>query len=301
MKKLKKIFYFEENQSKLTFVLTMPTILIVLLVFIYPVIYSLIISFTNIRLSHLGEYHFIGITNFINIFKDSRFISSIGITFKYTIISVFIKLFFGLMIAYVLNEKFIGRNIARVAIIIPWATPPIAAGILWRWMLDPTAGVLNFLLIKIGIIKNFIGFLSDTRFALYSIILVDFWQSVPFYVLILLAGLQTIPEDLYDAAKIDGAGGIRSFFAITIPNLKNQIFISITIGTIFSLSAFDLFYSLTRGGPMGLTTTMTLKAYFTSIESFNLAIGTSMAWIIMLITFIITLLYLFQLKRTESP
>jgi multiple sugar transport system permease protein len=296
---MKSFFDFEKSEKKLAFILVAPTIVVVFAVLLYPIIYSFILSFGDVQFTHIERYNFIGIANYIRAFVDSSFINSLKVTIIFLIGVVTIKTILGTLIAVILKEKFIGRSIARALIIIPWATPFIVVGIIWKWMLNAEVGLINYLLLKIGIIDKYISFLASDHLALPSVMLADIWQGTAFFVIIILSGLQTIPDDIYEAARIDGAGGIKSFFLITIPLVRYPILISIVIGTIFSINAFDLFYLLTRGGPGNITTNTTLYAWNSAFRSGYLSFGIAISYLILILAICIAMFYIYILKKSE--
>ncbi|MBM3710278.1 MAG: sugar ABC transporter permease [Actinobacteria bacterium] len=299
MKYIKKIFDFESSNAKLVAVLITPTLILVIGVVIFPLVYSFVMSFGDVRFANIQDYNFVGFTQFVRAFNDSEFINSLKVSSRFVFFTVFIKLVLGTLIAVLLKENFAGRSAARALIIIPWATPFIVVGLMWKWMLHSKVGVINFILYRLGIIENYIPFLSERTYAMPSVILADVWQGTPFFVIIILAGLQTIPEDLYEAARIDGAGGIRSFFSITLPMVKFPLFISTILGTIFAINAFDLFFVLTRGGPGNITTSATLYDWNNAFKFYHLSYASAISYVILLIAMIITIGYVIIMRRSE--
>jgi len=299
VKYIKKIFDFESSNAKLVAVLITPTLILVIGVVIFPLVYSFVMSFGDVRFANIQDYNFVGFTQFVRAFNDSEFINSLKVSSRFVFFTVFIKLVLGTLIAVLLKENFAGRSAARALIIIPWATPFIVVGLMWKWMLHSKVGVINFILYRLGIIENYIPFLSERTYAMPSVILADVWQGTPFFVIIILAGLQTIPEDLYEAARIDGAGGIRSFFSITLPMVKFPLFISTILGTIFAINAFDLFFVLTRGGPGNITTSATLYDWNNAFKFYHLSYASAISYVILLIAMIITIGYVIIMRRSE--
>ncbi|TET52386.1 MAG: sugar ABC transporter permease, partial [Actinomycetota bacterium] len=228
-----------------------------------------------------------------------EFINSVQVSAKFVFFTVLIKLVLGTLVAIMLKEKFIGRSITRALIIIPWATPFVVVGLMWKWMLHSKVGVINFILERLGIIQDYIPFLSQRTFAMPFVITADVWQGTPFFVIIILAGLQTIPEDLYEAAHMDGAGGIRAFFSITIPLIKFPLFISTILGTIFAINAFDLFFVLTKGGPGNVTTNATLFDWNNAFKFYHLSYASAISYVILMISMLITIGYVIAMRRNE--
>jgi multiple sugar transport system permease protein len=191
--KIKKFFDFEQSNGKLVAVLIAPTLILVVGVVAYPLIYSFVMSFGDVEFANIRDYNFVGFSQYFKVFTDPEFINSIKVSAKFVFFTVLIKMILGTLVAIMLKEKFIGRSITRALIIIPWATPFVVVGLMWKWMLHSKVGVINFILERLGIIQEYIPFLSTKTFAIPSVILADVWQGTPFFVIIILAGLQTIP------------------------------------------------------------------------------------------------------------
>jgi len=297
---IKRFFDFERSNTKLVAVLIAPTLILVVGVVAYPLIYSFVMSFGDVEFANIKDYNFVGFQQYIKTFTDPEFINSIKVSAKFVFFTVLVKLILGTLIAVMLKEKFIGRSIIRSLIIIPWATPYVVVGLMWKWMLHSKVGVINFLLQRAGIIQEYIPFLSEKKFAMPFVVMADVWQGTPFFVIIILAGLQTIPDDLYEAANIDGAGGIKSFFHITLPLVKYPIFISTILGTIIAINAFDLFFVLTKGGPANVTTSATLFAWNNAFKFYHLSYASAISYVILLIAMVLTIAYVNVLRRGET-
>lgn len=296
---IKRFFDFERSNARLVAVLIVPTLLLVIGVVAFPLIYSFVMSFGDVEFANIKDYDFVGFFQYIKTFTDPEFINSVQISAKFVFFTVLVKLVLGTLIAVMLKEKFFGRSIARALIIIPWATPFVVVGLMWKWMLHSKVGVINFILERLGIIQEYIPFLSDKTFAMPFVITADVWQGTPFFVIIILAGLQTIPEDLYEAAHMDGAGGIRAFFSITLPLIKFPLFISTILGTIFAINAFDLFFVLTKGGPGNVTTNATLFDWNNAFKFYHLSYASAISYVILMISMLITIGYIVIMRRNE--
>ena len=166
-------------------------------------------------------------------------------------------------------------------------------------MIQSKVCIINFILERIGIIQDYIPFLSTRTFAVPSVILADVWQGTPFFIIIILAGLQTIPDDLYEASYMDGAGGIRAFFFITLPLIKFPLFISTILGTIFAINAFDLFFVLTKGGPGNVTTNATLFDWNNAFRFYHLSFASAISYVILLISMLVTIVYVIIMRKNE--
>jgi len=297
--KLKRFINVEASEKKLAIFLILPTAIAVFGILVYPLVYSFILSFTDASLI-VSDLNFVGFKNYLKAFQDPALRYSFLITIEYVVMTVFTKLLLGIAISLAVKEKFIGRGLVRATMIIPWAVPFVVSGTIWRWMLNPNVGVINVILKKIGIIDTNIGWLSNRFFALPSVVLADVWQGTPFFIIIILAGLQTIPEGLYEAAVVDGAGSLRKFIHITLPMIKFPIFIVTILGTVFALNQFDLFYIMTRGGPANYTRVATLYDWQTVFKSFNTSYASAISYLILGLTIVITIIYTRILAKGEK-
>ena len=296
---IRKFFDFERSDAKLAAVLIAPTVLLVIGVVAFPLIYSFVMSFGDVEFANIKDYNFVGFTQYIKTFTDPEFIQALQVSAKFVFSTVAIKLVLGTLIAVMLKEKFVGRSLARALIIIPWATPFVVVGLMWKWMLHSKVGVFNFFLLKLGIIEEYIPFLSSRTFAMPCVVLADVWQGTPFFIIIILAGLQTIPEDLYEAAHMDGAGGIKAFFSITLPLIKFPLFISTILGTIFAINSFDLFFVLTKGGPGKITTNATLFDWNNAFKFYHLSYASAISYVILMIAMLVTVGYVVVMRKIQ--
>lgn len=296
---LQRFFDFERSDAKLAAVLIAPTLLLVLGVVAYPLIYSFVMSFGDVEFAKIKDYDFVGISQYVKTFTDPEFINAIQVSAKFVFFTVLIKLVLGTLIALMLKEEFIGRSIARALIIVPWATPFVVVGLMWKWMLHSKVGVINFFLERLGIIQDYIPFLSSRTFAMPCVILADVWQGTPFFVIIILAGLQTISDDLYEAAYMDGASGIKAFFSITLPLVKFPLFISAILGTIFAINSFDLFFVLTKGGPGNITTNATLFGWNNAFKFYHLSYASAISYVILMFSMLIAIGYVVLMRKNQ--
>ena len=296
---IKRFFDFERSDAKLAAVLITPTLILVIGVVAYPLIYSFIMSFGDVEFANIKDYNFVGISQYVKTFTDPEFINSIQVSAKFVFFTVLVKLVLGTLIALMLKEKFFGRSIARALIIIPWATPFVVVGLMWKWMLHSKVGVINFLLERLGIIQDYIPFLSTKTFAMPFVITADVWQGTPFFVIIILAGLQTIPDELYEAAHMDGASGIKAFFSITLPLIRFPLFISTILGTIFAINSFDLFFVLTKGGPGNITTNATLFGWNNAFKFYHLSYASAISYVILMFSMLVTIGYVVIMRKIQ--
>ena len=290
IKKIKKTT-LETNDGMLAFVLNIPTMIFLFLTMLFPIGYSLIISLFDLNYKRPHRRPFVGLGNYIDLLKDSEFLSTLGRTGIFVLFAVSFVLVLGILIACLLNLEFKGRGFLRTIILIPWAVPPVVNGIMWKYILDSSYGVLNGVLFKLGLIDSYISFLSEPKTAMAWVIFSTVWKNLPFATLLLLAALQTIPKELYESAKVDGASILKQFFSITVPMISSTIMVVLIFQTMITLRVFDLIYIMTSGGPGSSTTVIGWNLYQESFQYLNFGKGSAIGYIITILTFSIALFY----------
>jgi len=291
-----KLFSTKNKSSAHIFVAPVAIILVALLG--YPIIYSVFLSFTNKVVA--GAYEFIGLENFKKIFNDPVYLIALRNSVFITVLCVFGKLVLGLAGSLILNMKFRFRNIVRGLTFLPWAVSPLISGLVWKWIYNESRGILNYLLYISGISNNFVHWLSNENIAIYSVILAMIWQGLPFYLMMLLAGLAAIPRQLYEAASIDGANKLQQFIYITLPSLKDIIAIMVMLSSIWTFNNFDLIFILTGGGPSNHTEILPTLAYHKAILESKIAVGaTVMVSVIPMLLVVVYILTRKMLQDTE--
>ena len=278
----------------------LPAIILLLVVVFFPALRCFYLSFFhNVKTSAEPSY-FVGLSNYVTVFADKWFYSSLYNTIVFTVISVSLEFILGLGMALLLNTSFKGRGLARACVLVPWALPPAVMAMAWGWMYDGTYGVFNDILLRLGIISSPVAWLGKPTLAMGALIFADVWKTTPFIMIILLAGLQSIPRDLYEAIKMDGAGWWGQFRRITLPLLKSYIVLAILFRTIHAFGVFDLVWVLTGGGPGGATQTISLYIYNNLYRYLNLGYAASLtivtALILLIIAVIISLLHRTQVE-----
>ena len=235
----------------------------------------------------------------LRINADRSFWSSLRVTVYFTVVSLALQTVLGIAVALLLNLEFRGRGFMRGIILAPWAVPTIVNAQLWGWIYNASYGVLNKILIKLGMISKPIIWLGTSSLAINSVIAADTWRMTPLYVLMFLSGLQTINGELYEAAKVDGAGAWRRFCHITLPLLKPIILVVLVLRTMQALRVFEIIYQLTQGGPNNSTMVVSFYAYFKTFSSLDFGYGSTIGMLIAVITIIITLVYKKVLEDKE--
>ena len=289
------------SRKQLGYILIMPSLLLITFVSVYPFIMTLVYSFRTMKLNMpaLGQ-PFIGFKNYALLFNTKRFFNSFRVTFIFAASFVSFQLVFGLFIAMVLNLSFMGRALVRASILIPWAMALVITAILWQWMYNAVFGVINAFFMLVGIIKSPVDWLGTTfQSAFFAILTVEVWRNTPFMAIILLAGLQSIPNELYEAARIDGAGRINCFWRITVPQLKHAILVALLFRSIDAFRAFDLMYVLTQGGPGTTTEIASLYAYKLLFQYLDFGRGSAATVMMAVVTTILSLLYISVLYEKD--
>jgi multiple sugar transport system permease protein len=273
--------------------------LIIGLFTIYPVLYAVRISFYQYILTKPKAHPFIGLKNFAEVIDSYYFRTSLLNTAIYTLAAVIGVTLFGLLVGLLLNSKLKTANYLKVIILLPWAIPAVVAGLMWKWILNSDFGILNGILYSLGIIEDYIPFLANPDLAKVSLVMAHVWKEGPLAAIFILAGLQLIPNELYEAAKIDGGGGWRIFRLITLPLLRPILLIVVVYETLTAILVFDLIYVLTGGGPADSTSMISWFAYAEIFRNLNLGHGVALSIIIALITLVLIMLYL-RVIRTED-
>ncbi|MBN1535739.1 MAG: sugar ABC transporter permease [Anaerolineales bacterium] len=289
-----------KQDAKIGLLLVIPSLLIILGITLQPVLSTLYLSFFETPLSRPTGGVFIGIENYLSIIKDDVFWATIWRTIYFTVMSVGIELIFGVAVAQLIHSHPVGWKILRTCLIIPWAVPTVVNGAMWRWIYSADYGALNALLLKIGIIDHYVAWLTDPLTAMNLVILADIWHSFPFIALIIQAALASIPEDLDEAAAVDGANAIQRFFSIRLPLLRSAILIALVIRTVEAFRVFDIIYVITRGGPAFGTVAISFLTYFETFTYGHVGKGSALSFLISLFTLGMAMLYIRFLYKPEE-
>ena len=272
--------------------LTIPTIIAIFGVTLIPFINSLWLSLNRRDAGRPQMDAFVGLGNYVKLLQDSRFLSSMRITLAFSLTSVAIELVLGVAIALVLNQQFKGRAFVRGLIILPWALPSIVGAAMWQWIYNADYGALNALLTQLGIIDSYQIWLAHPSSARMLVILANVWKETPFTVLLVLAALQGIPADLYEAARVDGASAWRTFTAITLRLLLPVLMVIGFLQTLWGIQTFELIYIITGGGPASSTELLSLRIYMQTFRSLRFGYGAAMAYLTGLLVLIPAIFYI---------
>ncbi|AGB41489.1 permease component of ABC-type sugar transporter [Halobacteroides halobius DSM 5150] len=248
------------SEAQLAFLLVAPALLVITAVALYPVLKSVWLSLFQMNLK-FGNTKFIGLQNYIELFKTPRYWGATWNTIYFTVISVFFEATIGLVMALLMNRSFKGRGLFRASVLIPWAIPTVISAMMWKLMYNPQMGVINDILLRLGVVDQTVSWLGQESLAMWAAIIADVWKTSPFMALMLLAGLQTIPGELYEAAEIDGANKWQKFKEITFPLLKPSLLVALLFRTLRAFRVFGLLRVLTGGGPANSTESLSLYSY----------------------------------------
>jgi ABC-type sugar transport system permease subunit len=286
-----------DYRASLVFII--PALVSILVFLVYPFVYTIILSLSEIDLM-TGKLTFVGLKQYLNLFKSKSFNESILRTIIFALFCTALSTILGTLFALFLNQKFVGRGIARSVLILPWAVPWVVIGIMWHWMLNSQFGSLNGLLYQLGFIKEYIPFLGNIKSVLFYTALPVIWRQASFSAILLLASIQTIPEELYEAATIDGASMLQRFINITLPWMLPTLMIVIMINTLYGLMQFDTVFVMTEGGPANATEIIAIHMYRTAFEKLKLGAGAAIGYILTLICLVLGIFYVNILNRIEK-
>ena len=274
------------------YLLNLPPILLLAGLVAYPIVDALWLSLHRYNLRRPEAYAFVGLQNYVDVLTSDLFPGSLLVTLVFTFWSTAGVLVLALGAALVANEKTPEQPILRALLLLPWAMPGVVTALMWKWIFHPQAGALNGLLYSLGLIPKYRSWLMSPDTSYLSIITANVWNTMPFSVLVLLAALQAIPSELYDAAKVDGADIVGRFRFVTLPWLIHPILIVLIVQALGGIRIFEIIYLLTGGGPGNASTTLGFAAYITSFVSTDIGRGNAWAYTIALLTFAIAVVYM---------
>ena len=300
------------SRVKTAWLFLAPMVLLMLVVAVWPLARSIWFSFTDMNINDISAAKFVGLENYFGeygLFFNPNEVGgfwagdwgiSIRNTFTFAVVSVILETLTGLGVALLLNQEFKGRGLVRTAVLVPWAIPTIVSAKMWGWMLNDQFGVINNYLMALGVISQKIAWTAEPAYALWTVVLVDVWKTTPFMALLILAALQTVPKDCYEAARVDGVHPLRVFWKITLPLIRQPLLVAVVFRLLDSLRVFDLIYVLTANG----STTISMSGFVRRemVEYGNMGYGSAAStslFVIILITAII-FIKLARVKLSED-
>jgi len=289
-----------QQDARTAWWLILPSLLVILGVTLWPIISTFILSFFNAPTGINQARTFVGLGNYVEMLKDQTFWETIGRTLYFTFVSVGLELVLGMAIAQLIHSRPFGWQFLRFSLIIPWAVPTIVNGAMWRWIYSADFGALNGLLMQLGLIKHYVPWLTLSSMAMNLVIVADVWHTMPFVALVLQAALATLPEELNEAAAVDGANAWQRFWYIRLPQLRPAILIALIARTVDAFRVFDIVYIITSGGPAYKTLTITYLTYLNSFSFGKQGTGAALSFLISVFTIIMALVYIRFLYRPED-
>jgi ABC-type sugar transport system permease subunit len=289
LERLGRQFGYDERSAAL---LVFPVFAVLMVVAVYPIVYSFYTSLFDIVLTRPWRRPFVGFGNYARIFADPLFWTAVQRTTVYTVVTVSITTVLALFVALLLNEAFPGRRLLSALILLPWATPSIVNGLMWKWIYDPGYGLLNGILVQLGWIEKYIVWLGDPDKTLFMIANAAIWKQMPLAAILLLVSMKSISNDLYRAATVDGANVFQRFLHVTLPALKPGLMLVLVYETMISIRHFDLFLIMTQGGPGDASYTLSWQIYVETFRNLKFGIGAALSYVLALATFILSYLFI---------
>jgi multiple sugar transport system permease protein len=286
---------FTKSEALTGYGLISPAVFLMLVLLAYPFVLAVYISLTDRVLGEPGKFVWLG--NFIKLLQDSLFRQTVWNSFVYTVTTVFFKMLLGIILALLLNQEIPCRNLIRGAILLPWIVPTSLSVLTWLWMFDSLFSVVNYILLGLGLISKKIPWLGDPFWAMVSVIIVNTWRGLPFFAVSFLAGLMTIPKELYEAAETDGARAFRQFWHITLPLLQPVIAVVVLFSTIWTFADFQIVYILTHGGPINATQIFATMAYDVALVAGRIGEGSAISLFLFPALLVVIILMLRYLRR----
>ena len=270
----------------------MPVLILLLIMYGYPLIKSIIMSLQDYKLTSSGSAPFNDFANFKKMFSDTDFLLLLKNSLIYVIISVVAQFVLGLILALCLKTKIRGRGIYQSIVFLPWAFSSFVVGLMFRWSFNGEYGVVNDILMKMGIIKENVAWLGTPGLSLAVVIIAMIWMGIPFFGIMILAALQSVPDDIYEAADIDGCGMFRKFFSLTLPYIKPTIIMTVLLRTIWIFNSFDLIVIITGGGPVNYSQTLPSYMYSKAFASYDFGLASAFGVLLIVILGIYAVLFL---------
>ena len=286
----------EARRARTAWLFLSPAIIILVAFTLYPMVQAVYLSFTEYNLIRAAEW--IGLDNYIELLQDGAVWNAFGNTVLYALVVTPVTVILALVFSVMLNQRFAGRAFSRTAIFLPFIVSLGIIAIAWAFLLDPNIGLLSYWLSFIGIVPEQ-GWLSDPRYAMAAVMIVGVWKNVGFYMVIYLAGLQSIPVDMYEAARLDGAGAWQRFRRITLPLLSNQTLLVSVLALIATLQAFDQIYVMTHGGPFFRTETLVMLIYREGFQDLRFGYASAISFVLLIFVFLLSMIQFGYLRRKQ--
>ena len=266
-----------------------PALLALVALMVYPLLYGVYISFFKTNLAN--KWDFVGLKNYISVFSDGVFVKQLGVTLKFTAIVVLAHFIIGIFLAMLLNQSRPGITFFRTILVLPWLMPEVVIALIFKWIMNPLYGLLNYGMQLLGLSEGGVSWLGDTKYAFISVVLVCIWKGYPLVMVNALAALQSVSTDIYEAAKVDGANNIQTFFRIILPSIKPVLATTLILDTVWWFKHYTIVYLMTKGGPGSDTSIVSIEIYKQAFDYFNFGKAASMSVVVFFVCLIISKLY----------
>ncbi len=290
----------EKKRKREPWLFLLPVLVVLLLLFGYPLMNSIVMAFQNYKLTAPNDIYFNGFENFKKLFGDPDGLMILKNSIIYVVISVAGQFLLGLTLALALKKQFKGRGLYQSIVFLPWAFSGFVVGLIFRWSFNGEYGVVNNLLMKLGIIDNNIAWLGTPGYSLAVVIIAMIWMGIPFFAIMILAALQSIPADVYEAADVDGCGTVRQFFQITLPYIKPTLITTVLLRTIWIFNSLDLVVIITDGGPANSSQTLPAYMYSKAFGSYDFGFAAALGVMLMIILGLYALIFLKVTKYDKA-
>jgi len=292
----------KQRQNLPGYLFTLPAIVFMVAFVGYPIINNFILSFqdVNVMTFALPEHPWVGWDTYKSLFEDSLTWTALVNTSVFTVVCIVVQFSLGFLLALLFQRKFPGSKTVRGLLVVTWMLPMTITALVFKFMLSPGDGVIDYILMQLGIISKPVGWLINQDTALWGVIVTNIWVGIPFNMIILSTALSTVPQQLYESAKVDGASAMRTFFSVTMPYLKAAILSVVVLGLIYTFKVFELIFVMTNGGPVNATEVLSTVSYKHSFVEYNFSAGAATANVLFVILFAISLIYLNQVRKEES-
>lgn len=287
------------NPGWIPWAMLAPAAIVIAGLILYPAANAVWLSLTSTNLLNTAQQQFIGFDNFREVFASKEFYIALRNSAVWTLGNVFFQLLLGTVGALILNSKIRARGMIRGLVLVPWATPSVLIALMWMWMLDPNLGIINRILQMVGLQQQAHAWLADPATALPTLMVIDIWQGIPFFAVMILAALQGVPGELLEAAKIDGANAWQTFWRVVLPLITATLLITTILRLIWTANYFDLMLILTNGGPANATLTLPLLAYHTAYRGFDFGQAAALGVVQAAILAVLIVFYVRQIRRSE--
>ena len=287
---------------RLGFLLALPAIIYITIFLVVPLVYNIWLSISDANGSNLitGDYHPTGFANYKEMLASPGFWNGVKLSAIFTVASLALQFLVGYALALFFRKPFPGNGIIRALLLVAWILPAVVTGTIFRWMFDSDFGVINYFLTSMHLVDKPVMWLTGPTTAMVAVVVANLWVGMPFNMLLILSGLHTIDDGLYEAAEVDGAGPIRTFFSITEPLMRPVVFSLLLLGVINTYKVFDLIYTMTKGGPVEATTTLPIFTYLQTFKVFDFGNGAAASMLTMVLPLALSWFYVRSRDKEDA-